>query len=95
MNGKDSSQTDKAGKGESGNAASGRDSVSYSGSGVGVHNVQERIRIYFGEEYGLTYESELEEGTTVTIEIPRLPAAQEESGRHVLNLPQAGEGEGR
>ncbi|MBB3112655.1 two-component system sensor histidine kinase YesM [Paenibacillus phyllosphaerae] len=42
-----------------------------SGSGVGVHNVRERIRLYYGEEYGLTYESELEEGTTVTIEIPR------------------------
>ena len=41
-----------------------------SGSGVGVYNVSERIRIYYGAEYGLTYESELEEGTTVTIEIP-------------------------
>ncbi|MDO7904998.1 sensor histidine kinase [Paenibacillus sp. JX-17] len=40
------------------------------GSGVGVNNVHERIRLYFGEGYGLDFESELEEGTTVTITFP-------------------------
>jgi two-component system, sensor histidine kinase YesM len=43
-----------------------------SGSGVGVRNVHERIRLTFGEEYGLQFESELEEGTTVRIWLPIL-----------------------
>lgn len=37
------------------------------GSGVGVKNVHERIQLYYGKEYGLKIESELEEGTTVEI----------------------------
>ncbi|WP_025694218.1 sensor histidine kinase [Paenibacillus durus] len=40
------------------------------GSGVGVRNVHERIRLYYGREYGLSFESELEEGTTVTVTFP-------------------------
>ncbi|WP_160041632.1 MULTISPECIES: sensor histidine kinase [Paenibacillus] len=40
------------------------------GSGVGVKNVNERIRLYYGKTYGLSFESELEEGTTVTITLP-------------------------
>ena len=40
-------------------------------NGVGVHNVQTRIRLYYGAEYGLHFESTLGEGTTVTIIIPR------------------------
>lgn len=40
------------------------------GSGVGVKNVNERIRLAYGPEYGLHYESEREEGTTVTVTIP-------------------------
>ncbi|MFD0716616.1 sensor histidine kinase [Paenibacillus sp. GCM10027626] len=39
------------------------------GTGIGVANVHERIRLYFGREYGLSYESEPEEGTTVTVVI--------------------------
>ncbi len=42
------------------------------GSGVGVKNVHERIRLFFGEEYGLQIESELEVGTVVKIWIPVL-----------------------
>ncbi|UUZ92827.1 sensor histidine kinase [Paenibacillus sp. P25] len=40
------------------------------GSGVGIRNVHERIRLYYGEEYGLEVQSELEVGTTVSIRIP-------------------------
>ncbi|MGF7048008.1 two-component system sensor histidine kinase YesM [Paenibacillus sp. DS2015] len=43
---------------------------SANGSGVGVNNVHERIQLYYGMSYGLTFQSELEEGTTVTITIP-------------------------
>lgn len=43
------------------------------GSGIGVRNVQERIQMQFGRKYGLFIESELDEGTTVTIKIPAIP----------------------
>ena len=43
------------------------------GSGVGVINVHSRIRLMFGEEYGLFIESEPDEGTRVTIRIPAIP----------------------
>lgn len=42
-----------------------------SGSGIGLKNVDQRIKLSYGENYGLTIESELEEGTVVTITIPR------------------------
>lgn len=40
------------------------------GSGIGVKNVNERIKLYFGDGYGLSIESESDEGTTVTIRLP-------------------------
>ncbi len=43
------------------------------GSGIGVKNVNERIRLYFGEHYGLSIQSEPDEGTVITI---RMPAQQ-------------------
>lgn len=42
------------------------------GSGIGVKNVYERIRLYFGEEYGLTICSEPDEGTTICICLPAI-----------------------
>jgi two-component system, sensor histidine kinase YesM len=42
------------------------------GSGVGVANVNHRIQLYFGDHYGLSFASEMEEGTTVTLRIPAL-----------------------
>ncbi|WP_143319329.1 sensor histidine kinase [Clostridium sp. HBUAS56010] len=53
-------------------------SNSKKGSGIGVKNVSERIRLYFGEPYGLTICSEPDEGTEITI---RLPAAAYEPGK--------------
>ena len=40
------------------------------GSGIGVKNVNERIRLYFGEGYGLTIQSEPDEGTQILIHLP-------------------------
>lgn len=40
------------------------------GSGVGVKNVHERIRLYYGKEFGLEIESEREVGTTIRITQP-------------------------
>lgn len=43
------------------------------GSGIGVKNVNERIKLYFGEQYGLTIDSEPDEGTRVRIHLPAVP----------------------
>ena len=42
------------------------------GSGIGVNNVNERIKLYFGEQYGLKFFSRYGEGTTVHIIIPKV-----------------------
>lgn len=44
--------------------------VKSKGSGVGMKNVNERIKLYYGDQYGMRVESELEEGTIVYIQIP-------------------------
>ncbi len=41
-------------------------------TGIGIKNVNDRIRIYFGEAYGLLITSELDEGTCVEIRIPKV-----------------------
>ncbi len=41
------------------------------GSGIGVKNVNERIKLYFGTEYGLSIESEPDEGTKVRLILPK------------------------
>ena len=41
-------------------------------SGIGVKNVNDRLKIYFGEKYGITIESELDVGTTVMVRIPKV-----------------------
>lgn len=43
-----------------------------SGSGIGVKNVNDRIRLRFGKEYGLHYTSEEGKGTTVEYTLPIL-----------------------
>lgn len=40
--------------------------------GIGIKNVNDRVKIYFGEQYGITIESELDEGTKVSIRMPKL-----------------------
>ncbi|WP_438348111.1 sensor histidine kinase [Paenibacillus sp. FA6] len=40
--------------------------------GIGIRNVNERIKLYFGHEYGVQISSEIEEGTCITITIPKL-----------------------
>ncbi len=47
-----------------------RHKVNYQSNGVGVYNVQKRLQLYYGNEYGITYESKKGEGTTATITIP-------------------------
>lgn len=45
--------------------------------GIGVKNVDDRLKIYFGNEYGITIESELDVGTTVIIKIPKIEKGRE------------------
>jgi two-component system sensor histidine kinase YesM len=40
------------------------------GSGIGLRNVHQRIRLYYGEAYGLEIESEVDVGTVVRIHLP-------------------------
>lgn len=40
---------------------------------IGIPNIQKRIKLHFGEEYGLTIDSVDNKGTTVTIIIPAIP----------------------
>ena len=40
--------------------------------GYGLQNVNERIKIYFGAQYGLSIESKQGEGTTVNVVIPKI-----------------------
>lgn len=47
-----------------------KDRTSVQGSGIGVQNVNQRIKLHFGEPYGLHFESELGKGTTVNIWLP-------------------------
>ncbi len=42
------------------------------GSGIGVRNVNERIQLIYGKNYGITIASELDEGTVATITIPKM-----------------------
>lgn len=39
--------------------------------GIGLRNTNRRIRLLYGEEYGLTIESEVEERTCITITLPK------------------------
>ena len=49
-----------------------RPEVRTSGSGIGVRNVHQRIRLTFGEGYGLTIFSEPDEGALVRVRLPAL-----------------------
>ncbi len=53
------------------------DRVHKQGSGVGLVNVNNRIHLLFGKEYGITVESEPDEGTRVSICIPAVPYTED------------------
>ena len=48
------------------------------GSGIGVCNVNERIQLIYGKNYGITLSSELDEGTIATITIPKMEEIDEQ-----------------
>ena len=48
-------------------------------TGIGIKNVNDRLKIYFGEAYGLTIESEPDVGTCVTVRMPKLTGGQNDA----------------
>ena len=41
-------------------------------SGIGIKNVNDRLKIFFGDKYGISIRSELDAGTCVTVRLPRV-----------------------
>lgn len=44
---------------------------------IGIPNIQKRIKLFFGDEYGLSIKSTADEGTTVILAIPAIPLESE------------------
>ena len=44
--------------------------IDSSRNGVGVYNVQQRLQLYYGEDYGVRFVSSPNEGTTAIVSIP-------------------------
>ena len=55
-------------------------SDSHAHSGYGIKNVDARIKLFFGPEYGLSYSSVPGKGTTVSIRIPPVRKDLPETG---------------
>lgn len=61
--------------------------LSVSGEGYGIFNVNERIRLYFGAEYGLMLESEYGRGTVAAV---RLPCITQDEVEQYVSLTDSG-----
>lgn len=48
------------------------------GSGIGVENVDQRIKLHYGTSYGLSVESHMGEGTICTLTLPRILYEEEQ-----------------
>lgn len=51
------------------------------GNSIGLYNINARMKMLYGEEYGIQVESVLGEGTCVTLEIPRMSVEEVEAWR--------------
>lgn len=56
--------------------------VNYERNGVGVYNVQTRLKLYYGREYGLCYESRPGGGTAAIVRIPDMEGGGEGEKEH-------------
>lgn len=63
------------------------------GKGFGLANVNERIRMNFGAEYGMTIDSEQGRGTCVEIVIPAVPYEQAYTSEEEENMEEQSEKE--
>ena len=62
-----------------------------SGKSIGLTNVHKRIRLYYGEEYGMSIKSRQGAGTTIRLTLPRVhekrsAALKQETGDAVKTL---------
>ena len=53
------------------------------GSGIGFSNVEERIQLFYGKEYGMEVYSEPDEGTLIRIHIPFQALCEEDLGEGI------------
>jgi sensor histidine kinase YesM len=47
-------------------------------TGIGISNVNSRVKSWFGESYGIAFKSSLDAGTTVTLTQPLVTLRSEE-----------------
>lgn len=50
-------------------------------TGYGIHNVNQRVKLYYGSEYGLSIESEHQQGTRVSLVVPLLRTSEPDGSR--------------
>lgn len=46
--------------------------LSTEANGIGIKNVDSRIKLYYGNDFGITIESQIDKGTAVTIKLPNI-----------------------
>ena len=46
-------------------------------NGIGLKNVNDRSKIYFGKKYGITIKSEPDKGTDIIVRIPKITKEDE------------------
>lgn len=56
--------------------------VNHERNGVGVYNVQARLQLYYGRQYGLCYESSPGGGTVAIVRIPDMEGGCEGEKEH-------------
>lgn len=78
------SEGDGAGRGD-GDGTSGGDR-----GGIGLRNVHERLKLSFGESYGIGIDSAPGAGTTVTIRLPAVPEKLAEEGAGEIGQSRLG-----
>lgn len=54
--------------------------ISLQESGFGLENVNRRIKLYYGKQYGLSVQSQYQSGTQVTVAIPMINDPDEQEG---------------
>ena len=58
-----------------------KNETNFSRGGIGIRNVHRRIQMVYGEEYGLTIDSEEGRGTLVMIRLPRMQEPKKNTSR--------------
>ena len=56
------------------------------GTGIGMHNIYDRLRIYFGIENGLKIYSKYNVGTIVEIKIPKITKDEADEKNNNKNI---------